>query len=550
MQRDSDSIVLKAIKENNLIFISAQPDSPYFHWQVALYLYQFAKHGIIDNCYALFGYTGYEPSEFVKKLSQKYPNVKYYKDGRKNNDYSPAIRPHLMAKFFKEYPELGKNVFYHDSDIFLTKLPRFDLMLNDKIGYLSDTISYIGFEYIKICSNRYKDVHKNLNDLDIFNGMCKVIEIDPEFVKVNDKNSGGAQYLLKDLDVKYWKECEVKCEELYQYLCDYEKRHPIPHHIQKWTTDMWVVLWTYWKQGKKTVVHKELDFSWATGTINDYDRLNIFHLAGITPALSNDKFYKGKYNKRTVFDAYYKDPTIFNHINKNNATARYVDVIKEYMENVYIPEINNNKLLKNHKSSKIDSKKSIKINNDNDKSNQINNNNSNPINNNNSKQINNNNTNQINNNNSNKINNNSNLIKNNANQICNHKPNQMCYHKLNGNNNQKSNQISNLRSNQINATFQLSNTVDKIKYFKITKNGTSDYINDTYIKDESKLCCNKPIWRSKNGDIIIFWNNVSWIMTYANYENIIGPNAGGLHSTISEQPYQNKWNTNLIIDLM
>ena len=44
MQRETDKQVLEAIKKHNMIFISAQPDQVYFHWQVSLYLYQFAKH--------------------------------------------------------------------------------------------------------------------------------------------------------------------------------------------------------------------------------------------------------------------------------------------------------------------------------------------------------------------------------------------------------------------------------------------------------------------------------------------------------------------------
>ncbi len=344
MQRESDNNVLKAIEDNNLIFISAQPDEIYFHWQVSLYLYQFAKHGIISKCYALFGYTEKTPSDYVIKLATKYPNVKYYKDTRKDTKkggkYPPSIRPHILAKFFKDFPNLGRNVFYHDSDIFLTKLPRFDLMLGpyDQIGYLSNTISYIGYNYIKLCSERYKEKHQLLQDLDIFYGMCDVMKIDPEIVKQNENNSGGAQYLLRDIDYAFWSECEIKCDQLYDYLANYENRYRIVHPIQKWTTDMWVVLWTYWKQGKNTKIHNELDFSWGTGTVDDYNRLNIFHLAGITAANSSDKFHKGRYTKQLIFDAYIKNPNIFNHVSRTNATYEYVNVIKEYINNIYLVE--------------------------------------------------------------------------------------------------------------------------------------------------------------------------------------------------------------------
>jgi hypothetical protein len=338
--------ILDAINHHNMIFISAQPDTIYFHWQVSLYLYQFAKHGIGNRCYALFGYTGDQPSAYVQQLSKKYPStVKYYKDTRAKEEltYSPSIRPHILAKFFAEYPQLGENVFYHDSDIFLVRLPRFDLMLNDNVCYLSDTVSYIGYNYIKGCSERYKEIHQSLPTLDIFYGMCEVTDMNPEVIKKNEANSGGAQYLLKNIDARFWTECQKKCYKLYSYLCEYEKKYPVSHHIQKWTTDMWIVLWECWRNNKITRLHKELDFSWATGSVDDYYRLNIFHLAGITGNNSSDKFHKGKYTSQTVFDAYLSNPSIFDHINKNNATYEYVKVILEYIENVYIIEKGLNK---------------------------------------------------------------------------------------------------------------------------------------------------------------------------------------------------------------
>jgi len=341
MQQPTDSIVLESIRDNNMIFVTVQPDNTYFHWQVEIYLYQFAKHGIADRCYALFGYTGDAPSEYATNLAKRSvcPNIKFYKDEREQKDYAPSIRPHVMAKFFKENPNLGKNVFYHDSDIFLTKLPRFDLMLqpHDNISYVSDTISYIGYEYIKECSTRYKSAHPKLPDLDIFNNMCRIVGIDKPLVISNQRNSGGAQYLLKNVDHEYWAECEKKCVELYAYLSEYEKTYPVGHHIQKWTTDMWVVFWLHLKRGHKVLVHKELDFSWATSTTKEYENLNIFHLAGITGTNCSDKFYKGKFTATSIFDAYLKNPAIFGHISKNNATYPYTEVIKEYVQNVYMP---------------------------------------------------------------------------------------------------------------------------------------------------------------------------------------------------------------------
>ena len=101
---------LEAIMKSNTIFVSAQPDHVYFHWQVELYMYQFAKYGIVDQCYALFGYTGDAPSNYAVELSKRY-NIFFYKDTRNKNIphyYIPSIRPHILKQFFQQFPNLGK----------------------------------------------------------------------------------------------------------------------------------------------------------------------------------------------------------------------------------------------------------------------------------------------------------------------------------------------------------------------------------------------------------------------------------------------------------
>ena len=315
---------------DDLIFISAQPDQHYFHWQVELYLYQFAKHGIKDKCYAVFAYYGKGPSQYIQDLAKTY-NIRWYKDERPSSGYIPSVRPHVLKKFFKEHPELGKNVFYHDSDIFLVKMPPFEEMLKDDVGYLSDTISYIGHDYIVECSKRYKAKHPELPDNDILQKMCDCIGISVDLVKQNEKNSGGAQYLLKGIDEQYWQDAETDCYKLFNMMKAYEKKYPIDHHIQTWTTDMWCVLWEYWKRGKETRIHKELAFSWATDSRLTYHKRNIFHLAGITESSPKTHFFKGRYKDTNIFDRFRENPQMFDDISEDSITIEYTNVIKELM---------------------------------------------------------------------------------------------------------------------------------------------------------------------------------------------------------------------------
>ena len=315
-----------------MICISAQPDTLYFHWQVEIQLYQFSKHNI-ENCHVLFGYET-KPSAKGLELALKYPGqIHHYKDERTSDQrvYVPSIRPHLLKKFFSEFPELGKAVFYHDSDIFLVHPPDFNSFLTDDIGYLSDTISYIGYNYLTECSSRYTTKYPELPKNDLLLKMISIFGIEEDVIKQNQSNSGGAQYLLKNLDSAYWEEVETCSNTLYKFLKQYEKDYPVDHHVQSWTTDMWAVLWCYWKRGK-TVVHKSFDFSWATSTVKEYFERPIFHLAGVTNTLEKTHFFKGAYINKNIFSEYKKNPSIFDYISPTNATYEYIKVVKEYVD--------------------------------------------------------------------------------------------------------------------------------------------------------------------------------------------------------------------------
>jgi len=331
---------INALKNHNTIFLSAQPDETYFHWQVEIYLYQFAKHGIQDRCYALLGYRD-APSDYALGLQKKYPHVLLYKDDRDKTApdfYIPTIRPHLLAKFFAEFPELGASVFYHDSDIFLVRLPRFELMLADNADYVSDTINYIGYNYINDCQKRYTAKHPAAADDLLIKRMCDCVGVSVDLVRSNEKCSGGAQYLMKGVDVAFWKEAEILCQSLYDCMKSYDKQYPIKDGIQIWTSDMWIVLWLLWKRCKTTVVHTDLDFSWGISTATEYFKKPIFHLAGVTPENSKGKFYKGAYHSKNVFKEYARDKTIFDAIVSSSATYEYVRVLKEYAQGYSVVE--------------------------------------------------------------------------------------------------------------------------------------------------------------------------------------------------------------------
>jgi len=320
---------------NNIVFVTAQPDVPYFHWQVKIYVHNFTSLGINPNdIHVVFSTLGNNVlSEGANSLKELGINVHTYKDERTNKTYIPSIKPYLISKWLEQYPQFGNCFFLHDADIIFRELPNFDELLNDNISYLSDTIGYIGYEYIMDCCRRYEKQHPTTNQGQLLQEMCDVIGIDVNIVKDNQLNSGGGQYIIKNTNHKLWEKIYNDSTPLYLQMLDYQKRYPInPGQIQFWTAEMWSVLWNLWLYGVETKITKELDFSWATDNIDVYNKKPILHMAGVTDNLKLTKFYKGEFINVDPIEKLKQNPKHFDYIDRSNATIKYIDVMKSFVE--------------------------------------------------------------------------------------------------------------------------------------------------------------------------------------------------------------------------
>lgn len=307
--------------QKKMTFISVQPDVPYFHWQVEVMIHNFMKSGINPNWIeVLFAYQN-EISNEGRQLASRYPYVRFFFYKRtilENKGYIPILRPDALEQHFQKFPNLkDEPVFYHDSDIIFRELPDFDLLNSDDNWYVSDTVSYIGADYIK--SKSYQ----------LFLDLCQIVKIDPLIVDKNQPNSGGAQYLMKGVDANYWKKVKEDCLELYSYMAQQEsiQRKNLTQEelktfnpIQKWCADMWSVLWNGWFIGSNILISRELDFSWGTSRISDYNRCKIMHNAGVTTS-KDGLFYKGEF--------IHKNPFIedLSWVKPESASYKYVEAI-------------------------------------------------------------------------------------------------------------------------------------------------------------------------------------------------------------------------------
>jgi hypothetical protein len=321
----------------DIVFVTAQPDVPYFHWQIKLYVHNFIEKGVNPkNIHVIFAmvHGAKTPTENALKLKDFGINIHFYEDNRDVKTYIPSVKPYLISKWLEEYPEFGELFFLHDADIIFRELPDFNQLLNDDICYLSDTIGYIGYNYIMDCCNRYEKIHPTSEKGQLLQEMVDVIGVSIDCVKCNQENSGGGQYLIKNTDHNLWEKIYNDCTPLYNQMLDYQKRFPInPGEIQFWTAEMWSLLWNLWLNGNDTKITKELDFSWATDPIQVYEKKPILHMAGVTDNLKRIKFYKGEYINVDPIEKLRNNPNHFDYVEVNNSTIKYIEVMKSFIEN-------------------------------------------------------------------------------------------------------------------------------------------------------------------------------------------------------------------------
>ncbi len=309
-----------------MIYLSCQPAIDRYTWEVEVYLENFLKMGVPPQQIHLVNGLDREWKEIPqnwRRLQQKYSSVNfwfYYDTRPLDNNYPPSLQAHLLEKHWIHNPHLEQEtIFFHDADFILTRPFDFTPFLQDEHWYLSNTISYIGAEYIRSKGE------------EVLDKMCSIADIDKRFVVYNQGGSGGAQKLIKKVDSEYWK-------NVYQLSMRFWREVPLvserikkekqskgePYHeLQHWTMSMWAELWTGWKLGKSTRVVKEFNFMFATNPIGDWETYPFFHNAGV---MSNDRdklLYKGDYDTRLPYKLGLLDA------DETKASFRYYQWVKE-----------------------------------------------------------------------------------------------------------------------------------------------------------------------------------------------------------------------------
>jgi len=298
-------------------FICAQPANNYYTWQIEVMINNFIKNGVNPNQIDILCCINNDviPDKW-KQLQAHYNNVRFffYNDSRGNNSYIPSIYFNLMSNHLKAHPELkNETLFLHDSDIIFTRPPELNWFMDKKVWYMSDTNSYINYDYIQQKGN------------EVYEGMCEVIGIDKRIPKLMNSNSGGAQYIVNGEGWEFWDKVEKDSIKLYSHFCNteslYVKKHDYDYPIQKWTAGMWSLLWNTWLAGYETKVDNRLAFGWSTDNISSVEKYWILHNAGVTTSDTN-LFFKGKYINTLPYNEEL-------NVDPNRASSYYWNEVKE-----------------------------------------------------------------------------------------------------------------------------------------------------------------------------------------------------------------------------
>ncbi|MCI3861076.1 hypothetical protein V6B05_07365 [Lactococcus garvieae] len=279
-------------------YLFAQPAKKRFAWELRTAIKSLTDLGVKKSDIVLL--FAEEDQSVVNDFSDY--DIHVYPDERFDKSYIPSIRPYLWWKFLSEDEGREQETYvYLDSDTVVLDLSIFNLRPTKSRWYCSDTVGYLGYRYIQSVTNSQI----------VFEAMTEAIKVPQPWIESIEKNSGGAQWVIKSPKAGYWHDVYVNSIVLYRAL------EPLDTSLQKWTAEMWAQLWTLYHYGVTPKVHTALNFAWSID--DDLGDRKIIHNAGVTD--DSVLFFKGKY----------QDIPPFSDLEQNSGKVSdiYVSKVKE-----------------------------------------------------------------------------------------------------------------------------------------------------------------------------------------------------------------------------
>jgi hypothetical protein len=284
--------------------ILCQPAIPYLQWQLEVLLTNIRQFGQFEVV-LLFTENNYTVPGYFRK---KYPecSVFVYPE-RDNRSYIPSVRPYLWSRYLADDPAREQeDYFYIDADIIFREWPDFATLGFDEHTWVgSHCKGYIAWD----------DYLNKLENADTIVGrMAEICGITLDQAKALP--GAGAQWVISHPTAAYWRRVYDDSNAIHSYF------ENLDNTIQKWTAEMWAQLYGMARIGVDVKISPELDFIMPTNPVEDWDKVKIYHNAGVTN-MQPDLFFKGAYIDKPPFG---KD---FSHVNRQKASIKYVDAIKK-----------------------------------------------------------------------------------------------------------------------------------------------------------------------------------------------------------------------------
>lgn len=231
-----------------------------------------------------------------------------YTDRRDDTTYEASTRPWLLWQYLAGDPAREQETYlYIDSDVIFREWLDFDEMnIDDQIVNGSDCDGYIGYGYIEQCEKGSEI-------------LAKMAEICGTTLEAMEPVPGiGAHIVLKNPRAEFWKRCYFDSNKIYHYLSG------IDSNIQKWTAEMWAQQWGWVRESFTFATPKELDFCRATDPVAAWDKVKIYHNAGVH-AYGDNYFFKGLYDKTSPIGMDFSD------VRDDKATIHYVRAMEKVL---------------------------------------------------------------------------------------------------------------------------------------------------------------------------------------------------------------------------
>ena len=352
----------------NFRLVTVTEDKLRFIWEVHAYLESVKQIGWEHKVDVVI-FKPATKSEYDKRweiVAKNYPFAKFYfyQDEKIEDShtlaplipiYGSIIRPYALMKHFNRYPDLEKEaIIYTDTDILFTKKPDIEKLIEDEINYVSDTVSVNDYMSHKYFESKRNDVDPKLleeyDKRDIIEELARIVQIDKSVITENISNTGGVQYILKNINSDFWYKVMMDCIHIKVHLMNINQ-HFFPgvtteeresKGFQSWCADLWATLWNLWYHQATVRCAPELEFAWATDKIeklSERPNISILHNAGVTSTetmiiregklvIDAPAFYKGRReycdNLKTPFtDLEYLQSVVANETSQKYCTYLY-----------------------------------------------------------------------------------------------------------------------------------------------------------------------------------------------------------------------------------